>query len=267
MPHVFLSYSRTDRNLARRLIADLQRGGLNVWSDHMLTLGGQWLTDISAAIQGSTALVLLASPGGLASKWVMREVSAAQASGVPVVPMLTGGLRYSDLPPHLAGINGVDLEEDYTEAVGKVTSALRRQHLRTNLLEESSEYNERALLVLTADQDLADNVRAICQAAALVTVHHADEPKSLTHEVRKSHVVVIDDDPRWDISFVAGYTAGSGRWAICIVRNQEIRLYSSVGVAFVEHGSSQLAEEIYAAAFLPLRNWTRGWRGNSETYP
>lgn len=254
MPHVFLSYSRTDRDLACRLIADLQRGGLDVWSDRMLTLGGQWVADISAAIRDSTALILLASPDGLASKWVMREVSAAQASGVPVVPMLAGGARYGDLPVHVAGINGVDLGEDYTEAVAKVVSALSRQDLGTKLREERSAYNKRALLLLTTDQHLAKDVKKICQTIGLVTMHHTAEPQFLTQEVGKAHVVVIDDDPRWDMPFAAGYTAGSGRWAICIMRGREIRLSPSIGVAFVTHGSDRLEEEICAAAFLSLRH-------------
>lgn len=254
MPHVFLSYSRTDRDLARRLILDLQRSGLDVWSDRMLTLGNQWLVDISAAIRDSTALILLASPGGLASKWVMREVSAAQSSGVPIVPMLACGARYGDLPVHLIGINGVDLEEDYPEAVSKVVSALSRWRLRVKFCEENSEYSRRALLLLTADRCLADNVRVICQSISLVTVHHTVEPEFLAEEIRKAHVVLIDDDPRWDMSFVAGYAAGSGRWAICIMRDRRFRLSSTVGVAYVAHGSDRLEQEICAAAFLSLRH-------------
>jgi hypothetical protein len=102
------------------------RPQLQVWSDHLLSLGGPWINDISDAISDSTALVLLASPEGITSKWVMREASAAQASGIPIVPMLTGGARYSDLPTYLAGINGVDLDEDYHDALSKVVLALTR---------------------------------------------------------------------------------------------------------------------------------------------
>lgn len=124
MAHVFFSYSRSDRELARRLRRDLRVGGLDIWSDRELDLGGRWLTAISVAISQSRAVILLASPAALASKWVMREVSAAQTLGIPVIPLLAGGARYSDLPTSLAGINGVDLADGYEESVTMIVSGL-----------------------------------------------------------------------------------------------------------------------------------------------
>lgn len=94
MSHVFLSYSRSDRGLASRVRDDLFALGVDVWSDRKLGLGGSWLAEISAAIAGARAVVLLATPAALASKWVMREMEAAQALGKSVVPVLAGGSRF-----------------------------------------------------------------------------------------------------------------------------------------------------------------------------
>jgi hypothetical protein len=85
MAHVFLSYSRSDRDLARRLRDDLCAGGVDIWSDRKLGLGGRWLNEISVAISRSRAMVLLASPAALVSKWVMWEVDAAQPWFRPVM--------------------------------------------------------------------------------------------------------------------------------------------------------------------------------------
>lgn len=257
VPHVFLSYSRADRALARRLIDDLTQGGVQVWSDHRLSLGGPWINDISDAIGSSTALVLLASPDGITSKWVMREAAAAQTSGVPIVPMLAGGARYSDLPTYLAGINGVDLDEDYHEAVSKVVLALTRPGPSADSpgADRASSDHRRRLLTLTDDAELIDMVRPVCHSIGLQMIHFEAEPAQLMAEVDRAHVVLVDaDDSRWNVPFIVGYTAGSGRWVLCVARGRCLTFPHVIGVASMPLVASQVEEAIYAAAFRPQRH-------------
>lgn len=251
MAHVFLSYSRTDRLLAHQVTRDLEDGGVTVWSDRLLTLGGQWLADIGDAIHSARALVLLASPVGLSSHWVRREVSAARKSGIPVIPMLAGGARYGDLPAYLAGINGVDLDEDYAEALTKVVFALSEPAGRVEHRPTAPE-GARTLLALTSDVFLVQEIAVICRPIGLAVVHCPACPVSLADAIGQAHVVVLDEDPTWDVSFAAGYAAGAGRWVICVLRSRELRLPQFRQLMSVNYGSGRLAEEICAAAFMPL---------------
>jgi len=252
MGHVFLSYSRSDLGIARRLRGDLCAGGVDVWSDRNLGLGGHWLTEISVAISRSRAMVLLASPPALASKWVMREVDAAQTLGVPVIPLLAAGARYSDLPVNLAGINGVDLAEGYEESVGMIVTALGDGE-RGRIGPGTATSKARTLVLVTADEDLAATVRKISQPVGLVVDRPSSEPGVLLNMLASAHIAVVDDRAPCDTSFVAGYVAGRGGWVIWLSANLQRRVPTGPGMKFSSAESADLEREICAAAFLPTR--------------
>lgn len=257
MAHVFLSYSRSDRQLAKRLRDDLCTGGVDIWSDRDLGLGGRWLTEISIAISRSRAMVLLATPAALASKWVMREVNAAQTLGIPVVPLLAGGARYSDLPVNLAGINGVDLADGYAESVDLVVAVLgAAECARTEAERATAE--ARRLLLLTADENLAVAVRKACGSIGLVVDRpcgrrDVERDMLLLNSLAIAHIAVIDNCALCDTSFVAGYVAGRGGWVICLTGDRDRRLLALPGIRFSTRGSEDVEREICAAAFLPAR--------------
>jgi hypothetical protein len=253
MVHIFLSYSRSDRDLARRLHDDLCAGGVDVWSDRDLGLGGRWLTEISLAISRSQAVVLLATPSALASKWVMREVGAAQVLGIAVVPLLAGGTRYSDLPMNLAGVNGIDLADGYNEAVELVVSALGDfDWVRDVVGRGVSE--ARRLLLVTTDENLVAAVRRICKPLGLLVDRYCSKGKDLPNFLAKVHIAMIDSCVGCDKSFIAGYVAGCGGWVICLADDLRGYLPAVTGLSFGGRGSAALEREIYAAAFLPRRS-------------
>lgn len=92
----FLSYSHADmawfQALAPHLKA-LKRGfGLNVWTDHQILAGTQWEQRIADAIAAADVLVLLVSPGFIASDYVWdKELPAIRArrdAGALVLPVV-----------------------------------------------------------------------------------------------------------------------------------------------------------------------------------
>lgn len=252
MDHVFLSYSRLDRDLARRLRDDLVSGRVDVWSDRELGLGGRWLTEISDAISRSRALILLASPAALGSKWVMREVDAAQTLGIPVIPLLAGGARYGDLPVNLAGVNGVDLAEGYEESVDMIVAVLGGvEYLRGEVAKTGQ---DRTLLLLAEDEEVAFMVGDISRSIGLVVDRPRGERAVLSAVLNGPHIAVIDDCFPFNTSFVAGYVAGRGGWVICLVDEGDSYLPSVPGIGFSPSGRSNLEREICAAAFLPARS-------------
>lgn len=252
MSHIFLSYSRSDRELANRVRDDLCAWGAEVWSDRRLGLGGSWLADISAAIDKAQAFVLLATPAALASKWVMREVEAAQMLGKPVVPLLAGGSRYGDLPVSLAGINGVDVADGYEDSVRSIAEAFPCAVEPDSTVEVLSRVLP-VLLLLTADDALAAVVADVAQPVGLVVVRPDPLAADVLEVAARAHVTVIDRRLPVDCGFVAGYTAGTGGRVVCVTRACGWRVPGGAGVRFCRPDAAELEREICAAAFLPVR--------------
>jgi hypothetical protein len=226
---------------------------MEIWSDGELDLGGRWLTEISVAISQSRALILLASPAALASKWVMREVDAAQTLGIPVVPLLAEGARYSDLPLNLAGINGVDLADGYEESVDMIVAGLGDpQSAQASAAKATAEI--RTLVLLTDDENLALAVAEISRSVGLAVARPTGEPNMLSDMLLSAHIALIDGPTSRNALFVAGYVAGRGGWVICLTSGCERPLPGVRGVRFSSRTSMDLEHEICATAFLPTRS-------------
>jgi hypothetical protein len=250
MSHIFLSYSRSDRCLASQIRDDLLAGGLDIWSDRRLGLGGRWLAEISAAISGSQAVVLLATPAALSSKWVMREIDAAQALGKPVIPVLAEGTRFGDLPTNLAGINGVDLTDGREESVGLVVAALGSLEV-TNSRPEEARYPARGLLLVTVDDDVAAVVDAAARSVGLLVKRPEPIMDTIFDVATTTHVAVIDRRVPVDAAFLAGYVIGRGGWVLCITETHDCGIPAMHGVRSCTPHPTELEREICAAAFLP----------------
>jgi TIR domain len=77
--HVFLSYSRRDQAFVDRLIAELERAGLDVWIDRDDIPGGAaWEATISRAVRESAALVVVLSPAAAESDYVPEGAVAGR---------------------------------------------------------------------------------------------------------------------------------------------------------------------------------------------
>ena len=125
MAYVFLSYSRADAATAKKLVEDLRRQGVRVWSDMDIRVGSNWADELSRSLDEATAILVLISPHSLQSRWVQGEWSAALSKSRRVIPVLTGGAEFGDLPPILATVLGVDLDSDYDGGVERIVSSLK----------------------------------------------------------------------------------------------------------------------------------------------
>lgn len=247
--HVFLSYSRSDRQLAGRVRHDLTSRGLDVWSDRRLGLGGSWLAEISKAIDGARAVVMLATPAALASVWVTREVGAARALGKPIVPLLAAGTRFGDLPASLAGVNGVDLADGYEDSVRSIAEAFTCP----TKLDSLSRPKAPVLLLLTADDTVAGMVTEIARPVGLAV----ERPDPLAAEALEvaanAHVAVIDGRLPVDCGFIAGYITGRGARVVCVPEALRWRVPIGANINFCRLDAAELERQICVAAFLPVR--------------
>lgn len=125
---VFISYSRKDIKFARRLAADLETAGFDVWWDISDLQGGDdWVRFIPAAIEASRFFVVLLSPDSVQSEWVSKEYSYALRLRKKIVPAM---IRQCDVPFALNTINYVDfINAEYATAVNKLLVALGSEPL------------------------------------------------------------------------------------------------------------------------------------------
>ncbi len=125
MAFVFLSYARPDREIASKLAEDLPERGVDVWSDMDISVGSNWVDEISRKLDEATAVLVLITPYSLQSQHVFDEWSIAFRQSRRVLPVLAGGVSFEELPNELASIQGVDLDPDYQAALNEIVSSFR----------------------------------------------------------------------------------------------------------------------------------------------
>ncbi|MFQ3568753.1 MAG: toll/interleukin-1 receptor domain-containing protein [Aggregatilineales bacterium] len=110
---IFLSYSRRDASIMRRVKADLTASGFVVWTDEYLTPGTpSWLKIVEEKISQAACLLILMSPDSRQSNWVGKELTFATAHRVPIFPLLIRGDERSSVPLILSGYQYADVRKE-----------------------------------------------------------------------------------------------------------------------------------------------------------
>ena len=78
MPDVFVSYSRADRDIARRFAEGFEREGFSVWWDQAINPGEAFDQVTEQALADARAVVVLWSKSSVQSRWVRAEATQAQ---------------------------------------------------------------------------------------------------------------------------------------------------------------------------------------------
>lgn len=89
-PLLFVSYSRTDLERARPVIALLEQSGFEVWWDGRLEGGENYLQTTEAALETCACVVVLWSATSVASHWVRDEAQRGRERGC-LVPLTIDG--------------------------------------------------------------------------------------------------------------------------------------------------------------------------------
>lgn len=126
-PYFFISYSREDANLQRRIIAELRARGLNVWVDIENLIPGSpaWEREIERSIRGAAGMIALLSPDSHDSEWVRREISFAEQNDKRVFPVLIRGDEDDSIPLRLSNHQRVDLRRNFQSGLDELANALR----------------------------------------------------------------------------------------------------------------------------------------------
>ena len=106
MSHVFVSYSRTDREYVTALASHLEAHGVRVWYDFEIDTGERFGERIQAAIDGCDAFVVVLTPESVRSPWVKRELARAVRLEKPIWPLM---LEPCDIPLEVDGLHHEDV--------------------------------------------------------------------------------------------------------------------------------------------------------------
>lgn len=130
--YFFMSYSRENISLQRKVIAGLRERGINAWVDVENLIPGSpaWEREIERAIRGAAGLIVLLSPEANNSEWVRREISFAEQHEKRIFPVLIHGDEDDSIPLRLSNHQRVDLRRDFNGGLDALANALR-EHLGT----------------------------------------------------------------------------------------------------------------------------------------
>lgn len=91
MSHIFISYSKKNREYARALADRLLDEGFDIWIDDRIDYGENWERTIFRAIDDCAAFIVIMTPQSYDSLWVQRECHYAEKRGKPPFPILQDG--------------------------------------------------------------------------------------------------------------------------------------------------------------------------------
>lgn len=132
-PTVFISHSMADDRLVRRIETAVRDLRYPVWyAETDLPPGDLIVSEVSAALADSDAMVVVLSPRSARSRWVEFEVNAVMAArlsgrDVVVVPVV---IEDCDIPASLQGLNWIDMRGDhFGDGLIKLIDRLRQHRL------------------------------------------------------------------------------------------------------------------------------------------
>src|SRR5947208_2602170 len=90
MSHVFISYARSDEDVAKQIADGLREAGYEVWRDDELPAHRSYADVIEERIKGAKAVVVLWSAEAAKSQWVRAEADTARSALTLVQATLDG---------------------------------------------------------------------------------------------------------------------------------------------------------------------------------
>lgn len=114
-PQVFISYDRSDHEVARRLATELAEiGARPILDRELLRVGDNVSTTLRKSIGSSDYFVLIASEPSQSSHWVQAELREALRLGKRVLPVLTST---GTLPTELQDVYYADFTDDWKQGL------------------------------------------------------------------------------------------------------------------------------------------------------
>ncbi|MGF1536296.1 MAG: TIR domain-containing protein [Elainellaceae cyanobacterium] len=146
---VFISYSRADADLARRLNEALQIQNKTTWFDQeSIASGADFQQEINRGIEISDHFLFILSPRAVRSPYCIEEVSYAAKLNKRIVTVLHHSVDSDELPPQLAKIQWIDFRSSssftasFKELIRTLDTDVAHLRMHTRLLTRAIEWKQ-----------------------------------------------------------------------------------------------------------------------------
>ncbi|RPJ23156.1 MAG: TIR domain-containing protein [Chloroflexi bacterium] len=174
MAKLFVSYSRRDSVVARKLIEAFRSIDQDVWVDwESIPPAVDWLEQIFRGIEEADAFIFLISPDSIASEVCKVEINKAAQNNKRIIPIVLHDVHPKNTPESISKLNWTFLREtdNFEEGLAKVKTAIE---LDLDWLEEHRRLQVRALewhrkkdiSLLLRGRDLRNAQRMVATATA-----------------------------------------------------------------------------------------------------
>ncbi|MBN8581554.1 MAG: TIR domain-containing protein [Anaerolineae bacterium] len=188
MTGIFISYSRKDSAVAKKLITSITALDLDVWVDwEDIPPAVGWLDQILQGIEAADAFLFLVSPDSIASEVCKVELEHAYKNAKRIIPIVVRDVDPRSTVSIIRDLNWVFIREtdDFDAGMGLIKVAV---NLDVNWLQEHRRLQVRALeWDRKKDPSLLLRGSDLRNALQMTSQHEAGDPK--TSDLQKLYIV------------------------------------------------------------------------------
>ncbi|MEC4849400.1 MAG: TIR domain-containing protein, partial [Jaaginema sp. PMC 1079.18] len=143
---VFISYSRADADLARKLNDALQMQGKTTWFDQeSIASGTDFQQEIHRGIKACDNFLFILSPRSVASPYCTDEVEYAAQLNKRFVTVLHRPVNTADLPPELEKVQWLDFNQNQRDFNANFNQLVRTLDTDREYIRSHSKWSQRAI--------------------------------------------------------------------------------------------------------------------------
>jgi hypothetical protein len=169
---IFVSHSRGDIAIARRVYAALKSLGHFVSLDKSIRAGADFMQTIQRQIKRAHFFVPILTPAAWASEWVQQEIGYAVACAIPIVPVVVGEFAMKGM---IDRIQAITVKQNVTERT--LCTRFRKVLSQVTIDEPQATYdavfrcdvdeNRRAMEIADTAEEIARNCQGAQEAAVM----------------------------------------------------------------------------------------------------
>ena len=124
MSHIFISYSRNDKDFTKKIVRALEGKDLEIWIDmEKIPPSVGWEDEIYRGIEEADAFLFLISPDSVRSDMCNKEIAYAIQNGKRIVTARIRDTESALIPPEVSKIQWISCRDgldDFKKAVDEI---------------------------------------------------------------------------------------------------------------------------------------------------
>ncbi|MEG5018804.1 MULTISPECIES: TIR domain-containing protein [unclassified Microcoleus] len=209
---VFISYSRVDSDLARKLNNGLQLQGKTTWFDQeSIASGADFAREIEQGIQSSDNFLFILSPQSVNSPYCAMEVEYAAKLNKRFVTLLHRPVNSADLHPELAKVQWIDFNQNEGDFNANFNQLVRTLDTDREHLQNHTKWSQRAWEWNQKNQTKDLLLRGSELAIAEVWLKDIQEQKKqpVATELQKAYIAKSSAEKRKNKMLLRGGVVGA----------------------------------------------------------